>query len=265
MWNTICSDARISISKSLFGLHTTVIYTPTNSIIDAHTIELSPVDGKHMKEIVVSEHGDTIRKNTLAISASSSYGSTLNSIVISGQNDEDRLVYGFAYTSSSPGNCTDYWGNRCNSNSAKDLGNFNMYFNIEEDGHMYLNRNVLEGQLGQDNLVQLIDNNEDDPYYYYKIKLQSTPNGDTRQPTSPEVHGVLSRITYPNGGYTSFKWENNRFPTATATDGDFVFDRRSQRIIEGGGFRIESVKNYTADGNLANEDHYRYGFTKPQS
>lgn len=218
-------------------------------------------DGKHMKEIVVSEHGDTIRKNTLAISASSSYGSSLNSIVISGQNDEDRLVYGFAYTSSSPGNCTDYWGNRCNSNSAKDLGNFNMYFNIEEDGHMYLNRNVLEGQLGQDNLVQLIDNNEDDPYYYYKIKLQSTPNGDTRQPTSPEVHGVLSRITYPNGGYTSFKWENNRFPTATATDGDFVFDRRSQRIIEGGGFRIESVKNYTADGNLANEDHYRYGFT----
>lgn len=51
MWNTICSDTRISISKSLFGLHTTVIYTPTNSIIDAHTIELSPVDGKHMKNI----------------------------------------------------------------------------------------------------------------------------------------------------------------------------------------------------------------------
>lgn len=59
MWNTICSDARISISKSLFGLHTTVIYTPTNSIIDAHTIELSPVDGKHMK-IIFDTHSENL-------------------------------------------------------------------------------------------------------------------------------------------------------------------------------------------------------------
>ena len=35
MWNTICVDARISISKSLFGLHTTATYNPTNSVIDA--------------------------------------------------------------------------------------------------------------------------------------------------------------------------------------------------------------------------------------
>ncbi len=58
MWNTICYDARISIKKSFFGLRTTAIYNPTNSIIDAHTIELSPVDGKHMKNIL-----DTHRDN----------------------------------------------------------------------------------------------------------------------------------------------------------------------------------------------------------
>jgi YD repeat-containing protein len=91
--------------------------------------------------------------------------------------------------------------------------------------------------------------------------LQSTTSGDTRQPTSPQFHGVLSSITYPNGGYTTFTYENHRFPTATAADGDLVFDRRHQRIIEGGGFRIESIINYTADGTIASEDHYRYGFT----
>lgn len=218
-------------------------------------------DSCHMKEIVVSDLNSTIRKYALNITGSSSYGLNLTSLVITGQNDEDRLVYGFTYWNSNPGNHIDYWGNRCNSNSPKDLGNFNMYFNNEEDGHMYLSRNDLITQLSEDNLAQLIDNEEGDPYYYYKIKLQSTPNGDTRQPTSPELHGVLKRITYPNGGYTDFSFENHRFPTATAADGDFVFDRRSQRIIEGGGFRIKSIVNYTANDSIASEYHYRYGFT----
>ncbi len=218
-------------------------------------------DKKHMKEIVVSDCGDTIRKFSLAISASSSFASSLTSLVITGQNNEDQLVYRFLYTNSNPGNRTDYWGNRCNSNSPKDLGNFNMYFNIEEDGNMRLNRNSLNEQLSQNNLVQLIDNEDDDPYYYYKIKLQSTTDGDSRQPTPPESHGVLNRIIYPNGGYTVFNWENHRFLTATAANGDFIFDRRSQRIIEGGGFRIKSIVNYTVDDSIASEEHYRYGFT----
>ena len=135
-----------------------------------------------------------------------------------------------------------------------------MYFNIEDD-NMYLSRTDIQTELSTYNLAQLLDNDEGDPYYYYKIKLQSTPYGDTRQPTSPEVHGVLKRITYPNGGYTVFSFENHRFPTATAADGGFVFNRRRQRIIEGGGFRIKSIVNYTAGDSIASEDHYRYGFT----
>lgn len=218
-------------------------------------------DSCHMNEIVVSDCNNMIKKYTLNISGSSLYGSKLTSLVISGQNNEDKLVYGFTYWNSNPGNRTDYWGNRCFSNAPKDIGNFNMYFNNQGDGHMYLSRYDLTVQLGRDNLVQLVDNEEGDPYYYYKIKLQSTPNGDTRQPTSPESHGVLQRITYPSGGYTVFSFENHRFPTATAADGDFVFDRRSQRIIEGGGFRIKSIINYTANDSIASEDHYRYGFT----
>lgn len=218
-------------------------------------------DGKHMKEIVVSDCGDTIRTYKLAINGSSIYGSSLRSLVISGKGNGERLAYGFQYWDCNPGDRTDYWGNRCFSNSAKDLGNFNMYFNNEEDDHMYLSRTDIQTELSTYNLAQLLANGDGDPYYYYKIKLQSTPYGDTRQPTSPEAHGVLKRITYPNGGYTVFSFENHRFPTATAADGGFVFDRRSQRIIEGGGFRIKSIVNYTAGDSIAGEDHYRYGFT----
>lgn len=52
MWENICADARISISKSLFGLRTTATFKPTNSVIDANTYEYSPEDGKHIKRIL---------------------------------------------------------------------------------------------------------------------------------------------------------------------------------------------------------------------
>ena len=61
MWNSICSDARISVSKSLFGLRTTVVYTPTNSVIDARTVELSPEDGEHVRRILSSPREDLVQ------------------------------------------------------------------------------------------------------------------------------------------------------------------------------------------------------------
>lgn len=54
MWHHICADARVSVSKSLFGLRTTAVYTPTNSVIDARIIELSASDGDHVKRILCS-------------------------------------------------------------------------------------------------------------------------------------------------------------------------------------------------------------------
>ena len=209
-------------------------------------------DGLHMSEIVVSDGSETVRRFTLGIS-----GSTLTSLVISSPNNTESLSYGFSYTNTNPGDRTDYWGNRCNSNAVADLGNFNLYFD-----NVGIVRTTLQSQLASNgNLAQLIENKPTDLSAYYKIKLQSTTIGDTRQPTSPQFHGVLTSITYPNGGHTYFSWENHRFLTATAADGDFVFDKRSRRIIEGGGFRIASITNYTADGAVASEDHYRYGFT----
>lgn len=54
MWNNICKDARVSISKSLFGLKTTAFYTPTKSIIDARTIDYSSSDGDCIRRIISS-------------------------------------------------------------------------------------------------------------------------------------------------------------------------------------------------------------------
>ncbi len=58
MWNSICKDARISISKSMFGLRTTAVYNPTGSIIDARLLEFSPADGSQLKSILVSSRTD---------------------------------------------------------------------------------------------------------------------------------------------------------------------------------------------------------------
>ena len=52
MWNTICADARISISKSLFGLRATAIYNPSNSVIDANAFEYSQADGERLKRLL---------------------------------------------------------------------------------------------------------------------------------------------------------------------------------------------------------------------
>jgi len=58
MWNDICADARISISKSMLGLKTTAVYVPTQSVIDARTIEYTPQDGDRLRRILSSHKED---------------------------------------------------------------------------------------------------------------------------------------------------------------------------------------------------------------
>jgi len=52
MWNDICADDRISISKSMLGLKTTASYVPTQSVLDARTVEYTPQDGDHIRRIL---------------------------------------------------------------------------------------------------------------------------------------------------------------------------------------------------------------------
>lgn len=52
MWDGICRDARIGISKSFFGLRQTLVYMPTKSEIEAKEIDFSPEDGRRIKAIM---------------------------------------------------------------------------------------------------------------------------------------------------------------------------------------------------------------------
>ena len=58
MWNSICANNHISINKSLFGLRTTAVYSPTGSIIDAQVLEFSPADGGQLLRILCSPRED---------------------------------------------------------------------------------------------------------------------------------------------------------------------------------------------------------------
>lgn len=54
MGSAICADSRIGISKSWLGLHTTVTYLPTNSVVDARVIGFSPQDGDCLRRLLTS-------------------------------------------------------------------------------------------------------------------------------------------------------------------------------------------------------------------
>lgn len=52
IWERICTDDRIGISKSLFGLRTTVVYKPTGSPVVAYVREYSSADGEQLGRIL---------------------------------------------------------------------------------------------------------------------------------------------------------------------------------------------------------------------
>ena len=52
MWSNICSDNRINVCKSFFGLLTTVKYVPTGSDVDVKRVKLSKQDGERLLKIM---------------------------------------------------------------------------------------------------------------------------------------------------------------------------------------------------------------------
>lgn len=240
-WQTACPEYKMRLLSRISYGPTTVNFTYRNSADYYSTTR------PHMERISVYDSDTIIKKITFGFD-----DSCLTSLEISGQNDIDKLKYNLEYHNRQPGTNTDYWGNLCISNC--EVGNFNMYFDNEAlDSTTISNELVGRG-------CCLIPNNSG-LSYYYKLKLQQSAYGDSRIPSPPEYHGVLRSIKYPNGGSTSFEYENHRFLTANSADGDIVFDRQNQRVIEGGGFRIKSITNFAADGiTVVSEDHYEYGF-----
>lgn len=99
---------------------------------------------------------------------------------------------------------------------------------------------------------------------FRKFSLSSQILQDTRAALSPEAHGVLERITYPAGGYSIFRFENHRYYSQTDFNGDFIHDISQRVIREGGGFRIKTIENYSAEGLLAEKKSFVYGKTQKE-
>lgn len=222
---------------------------------------------------------------------------TLVKLTIHGykNQDVDKLVYRFDYTGIGFGRNVDHWGNYNGSSDEKNIAMFNMFVSnitgpddfqnkiksvgfcpyygryksdaptptigissgMSSGGNQYQNYGFSQSNNPYEPKQTINDN----PYFFNKFMMQSDMSSDCRSPLSPEQHGVLHSITYPNGGKTIFVFENHRFLTAMLRDGSFEPDRRKQRVANGGGFRIKSISNYSADGKCLSSDVYEYGFT----
>lgn len=182
------------------------------------------------------------------------YVSHLKRLSVKGySNSPDSLVYNFGYTGIGGFLGTDHWGNCSDNQYGSNIANMNIYveFNTEYNSH-----------LNSSQLITILQKNPTDPSPYNKLKIQGIPTvNEPRRATQPGSHGILRSITYPTGGRTEFEFENHRFVTATAANGDYIATKRQRRVIEGGGFRIKTITNYTSDNKVADVRQFRYGPT----
>lgn len=180
---------------------------------------------------------------------------TLTRLVVSGgDGSADSLVYSFAYTGVGGGLLgTDHWGN-CNQQGGH-YGTAHFNFFVEFDPDEITSNTIINNQLRK------VDKNADELCPYSKLNLQRTSYFDTREPAPVSAHNLLTSITYPTGGRTEFKFGNHRFITATGADGDYIRINSQKRVVEGGGFRINKITNYTSDGKVADVQCYKYGLT----
>jgi hypothetical protein len=84
----------------------------------------------------------------------------------------------------------------------------------------------------------------DIPSYNGVTILNGTANRATDESYMKE--GLLSKITYPEGGYTTFDFEANRY-------------KNSGIEVLGGGLRVKMIKHFDGLGNQASMKSYKYG------
>lgn len=221
----------------------------------ANTSSIS--DYNNLRSIVVKDGVEEKRVFNFSYSKSyvvGKYVAHLTKLTVKGStNSTDSLVYNFNYTGIGAFLGTDHWGNWSNNLYAYNIANMNFYVSFDTSYNSEFNSSPL---------VSVLTKDPSDHCPYSKLKIQGvSTNSEPRQAASPYSHGVLSSITYPTGGRTNFDFENHRFVTATAANGDYIATKRLRRIIEGGGFRIRSIVNYNSDGKIVDIKQYRYGPT----
>lgn len=180
----------------------------------------------------------------------------LDSVSIGGSNAQDkRKVFKCEYesdTSTYSFSGTDHWGSLNSHSSAYDVANFNMFVPLKSDKvTLFLNSTGAKKSLVK---------TATDLSPYTKIKI-SRYDHNIRKPSSPSAHHVLSKLFFPTGGYTAFKFENHKFLSSTANNGNFILDPQNRIPAQAAGFRIREITNYTNSGVKASVKSYQYGRT----
>lgn len=178
----------------------------------------------------------------------------LQTLTITGSDSTtEPLVYSFDYTGVGTFIGTDLWGNCSDNSYSNNIGNINFYVEFDSS-----NNSILEAT----QLIRFIQKDPTDPCPYQKVSLVALPTqNEARRALPPSYHGVLYSIIYPTGGKTCFEFENHRFVSATAANGDYIATKKDRDIMEGGGFRIKTITNYNADESIADIRQFRYGPT----
>ncbi len=230
------------------------------SIVLVYQNSSSTTTYNYVRRIRIRENSALIREIDLAMSkenVTGYYGTVtvplakLDSVTIKGTDSPgSKQVYKCAYNNTSYiFRGTDHWGYLNDYPDNGQVGNLNLFVEFDVDDIPYF---FSSGKAMQ------ITKLSQDVCPYDKIKL-STTSFNTRQPATPESHGVLSRLTYPTGGYTDFEFENHKFLTSTDADGSYIYDRDKRVVANAAGFRIKKITNYTLDGHQAGEKDFRYG------
>lgn len=213
----------------------------------------------HISAITLKDNGTVVRnfqfgisESTLGYPGGSDKIGSLYSVTAQGPDTgEEGMTYRCEYQAKNSFNGIDHWGNLNYQSSSDQVAFFNFFCDFDFQNN-YIHRPVP---------ITLLNNDADELAPYQKIRLTSM-NVDPRVPASPNTHGVIHKLIYPTGGYTEFVFENHKFYTHTDSNGDYIHDEANRRIIEGGGFRISEVKNYTAAGKLSDRKLFYYGARK---
>lgn len=237
-------------------LLTKVQYNTTTILFNYEDDDPEP-EVNYMTSMVIKDYQDVKRTIQMQYDMHEVRGTPLahlSSLTITGSDSTtDPLIYEFDYRDITGYPGTDLWGNCSDNYYKQNIGNFNLYVEFDT-----LHNSLLENSY----LIRFIQKDPSDPCPYQKANLVGRPTyNPARRALPPYLHGVLKTIYYPTGGKTLFEFENHRFVSATAANGDYIETKKNRDIMEGGGFRIRTITNYTADGNVADIRNFRYGPT----
>lgn len=111
-------------------------------------------------------------------------------------------------------------------------------------------------------------NGKNGPFYPHSsvnISTQKeTITGDSRNPDNAYSRlGMIEKITYPTGGYTTFEYEPHVYSAAVSRDYNATEENSfSPRLVlaygEAGGMRIKKISSFLSNGTPSGEKHYTY-------